>query len=126
MRKECHIIGFPIISKLIRGHTVELETVCFIPDDQLLTESKNEYGCVKFPAPQTSKDEVSPNSAEIKPVEVAQPSTGIQQSKDKICANIILSDNICNYCKHENRCNFDSYKNKCKGIEFVGRKLRPC
>lgn len=45
-KKLCHVIGFPIISKLIRGHTVELEDVCFIPDDQLLNESKNEYGCI--------------------------------------------------------------------------------
>ena len=73
MGKNCYIVGFPIISKLIRGHTVELETVCFIPDDQLLNESKNEYGCVKFVAPQTSEDEVSPNSAEVKPVSGSLP-----------------------------------------------------
>ena len=47
-KKQIHIIGFPIISKLIRGHTVELENVCFIPDDQLLNESKNNYGCIIF------------------------------------------------------------------------------
>ena len=37
------IVGFPIISKLIRGHTVELENVILIPDDQLFNESKNSF-----------------------------------------------------------------------------------
>ncbi len=54
MEKLVHIIGFPIISKLIRGETVELSDVCFVPDDQLFNESKNKNFCVKFPIPQTS------------------------------------------------------------------------
>lgn len=48
MNKPTFIIGFPIISKLIRGYTVELNNVCFIPDDQLFNESKNMYGCVNL------------------------------------------------------------------------------
>ena len=57
MKKLCHIIGFPIISKLIRGHTVELDNVCFIPDDQLLNESKELYGCLVEPQNTDTKED---------------------------------------------------------------------
>lgn len=33
------IIGFPIISKLVRGKEVHLESAVLIPDDQLMNES---------------------------------------------------------------------------------------
>jgi hypothetical protein len=71
MEKLVHIIGFPIISKLIRGETVELSDVCFVPDDQLFNESKNKNFCVKFPIPQTS------NTKEL-------AATDSQQLKDSI------------------------------------------
>jgi hypothetical protein len=48
---ETIIIGFPIISKLIRGHTVQLSNVALIPDDQLFNESKNIDCCVQFSEP---------------------------------------------------------------------------
>jgi hypothetical protein len=63
MSKATYIIGFPIISKLIRGHTVELEDVCFIPDSQLFNESKNNYGCVSFEDASTSKSLELPTKA---------------------------------------------------------------
>ena len=67
MEKLVHIIGFPIISKLIRGETVELSDVCFVPDDQLFNESKNKNFCVKFPIPQTS------NTRELAATDSQQP-----------------------------------------------------
>ena len=68
MEKLVHIIGFPIISKLIRGETVELSDVCFVPDDQLFNESKNKNFCVKFPIPQTSntKELAATDSQQLK------------------------------------------------------------
>lgn len=44
--------------------------------------------------PQTSEDEVSPNSAEVKPVEGAQPSTGTQHAKLAIALMKRLSDAV--------------------------------
>ena len=76
MEKLVHIIGFPIISKLIRGETVELSDVCFVPDDQLFNESKNKNFCVKFPIPQTS------NTKELAATDSQQPLNAITLLND--------------------------------------------
>lgn len=91
MEKLVHIIGFPIISKLIRGETVELSDVCFVPDDQLFNESKNKNFCVKFPIPQTS------NTKEL--AATVPPENGrSQQLQAKIAAlipGIVTSFTLC-------------------------------
>jgi GH24 family phage-related lysozyme (muramidase) len=46
MVKPTLVIGFPIISKLIRGYTVELEDAYLMPDSQLLNESRNTDCCI--------------------------------------------------------------------------------
>jgi hypothetical protein len=51
MEKVTVIVGFPIISKLVRGCTVELSELILIPDDQLFNESKNMGCCVQFKKP---------------------------------------------------------------------------
>jgi hypothetical protein len=56
---ETIIIGFPVISKLVRGQTVQLSNVALIPDDQLFNESKNMDCCVKFPLPTAEESGVS-------------------------------------------------------------------
>lgn len=43
MNKPIVIVGFPIISLLVRGHTVVLEDVVLMPDDQLFNESRKSF-----------------------------------------------------------------------------------
>lgn len=50
--KPVVIVGFPILSKLVRGLSVELPNVCLIPDDQLHNESVNTDCTVTFEEPQ--------------------------------------------------------------------------
>jgi hypothetical protein len=63
MNKPVIIVGFPIISKLIRGFTVELSNVIFIPDDQLFNEACNFGSCLMRPTEKTDK----PKRAKVKP-----------------------------------------------------------
>jgi len=77
-----------------------------------------------LPAPPNSEEMERNNSAEAKPVEGAQPSTGIQ-SKDKICA-VIISNCIYDYCAHRPGMANDYCRECTGGDNFVGRKLRPC
>jgi len=41
------VVGFPIISRLIRGYTVKLDNLVLIPDGQLFNESKNTFARVE-------------------------------------------------------------------------------
>jgi len=43
MSKPIIIVGFPIISQLVRGNSVELEDVILLPDDQLFNESRKAF-----------------------------------------------------------------------------------
>ena len=86
MEKLVHIIGFPIISKLIRGETVELSDVCFVPDDQLFNESKNKNFCVKFPIPQTS------NTKEL--AATVPPENGRSQQLQAVIADLSYVDQV--------------------------------
>lgn len=41
-------IGLPIISKLMRGNTVELDNVVLIPADDIFNAAQDKYGCVRY------------------------------------------------------------------------------
>jgi hypothetical protein len=51
MEKVTVVVGLPIISKLVRGYTVELDELILIPDYQLSNESKDMGCCVQFKEP---------------------------------------------------------------------------
>ena len=94
---ETIIIGFPIISKLVRGQTVQLSNVALIPDDQLFNESKNMDCCVKFPLP-TAEDLGAepvqpPNSTKVESV------TLCTRCKNKLCSykDIGLESTCCQF-----------------------------
>ena len=91
MKKLCHIIGFPIISKLIRGHTVELDNVCFIPDDQLLNESKELYGCLVEPQNTDTKDDSQNVNQQLK-----DSISDLNNLKMAISCDNAINDNLYN------------------------------
>lgn len=62
MDKITIIVGFPILSKLVRGNSVELSNCVLIPDDQLFNESKNVDCCVPMDA-KTELVEESPSAS---------------------------------------------------------------
>jgi len=99
MKKLCHIIGFPILSKLIRGHTVELEDVCFIPDDQFVNEANNNYACVVFDPKTSEESNLADSSA----------GTPVQQLKAKIATYQAEVNGIVNkYCGTCKQCDLPS------------------
>jgi hypothetical protein len=63
-------VGFPIISKLVRGNSVELSNCVLIPDDQLFNESKDDSWCIRFNA-KTGDREPAAQSGEA-PVQHSQ------------------------------------------------------
>ena len=63
MDKVTVIVGFPILSKLVRGRTVELSDLVLIPDDQLFNEAHNNGSCVPMDVPTSEKEEAASSTS---------------------------------------------------------------
>ena len=93
---------FPIISKLVRGQTVQLSNVALIPDDQLFNESKNMDCCVQFTKPTAEKHGVAAlqttNSQRL--AEAAQINHALKNLESNDQRMEFLSDCFAGICRH--------------------------